>query len=142
MSDESTTAPFRKIIDTTVSSPIPPEWWSNAKPAQEGPKHVTEQKSPEQCAEFRAIIEKMYSIHLDKNADYSKYNMLATGEIGGVTRLWDKMARIMSLTGFDIGTGRLEAPKEPKNESFEDTLLDMANYAIILLIMRRGKWGK
>ena len=130
------------MSDTTnVSNPLPPGFWVS-DPGFAKLKHVTETNAPEQCAEFRKIIEMMYSIHLDKNADYSKYNMLATGEIGGVTRLWDKMARIMSLTGFDIGTGKLNPPKEPKNESFEDTLIDMANYAIILLIMRRQKWGK
>jgi hypothetical protein len=104
-------------------------------------KHTTEIASPQQCEAFRDIIEEMYSIHLSKNADYFKYNMLATGEVGAVTRLWDKMARLMSLSGFDIGTGEYRGPKEARNESFDDTLLDMANYAIILLIMRRGKWG-
>ena len=105
-------------------------------------EHITETNSPQQCGEFRRIMEQMYSTHLDKNADYSKYNMLATGEIGAITRLWDKMARLMSLYGFDIETGKLSPPKQPKNESVDDTLLDLANYAIILRIMRAGKWGK
>jgi len=104
--------------------------------------HPTEKASPEQCAEFRAIIERMYQLHLDKNQDYSPMNILATGMVGVVTRLWDKMARIMNLTGFDIRTGTLRAPKQPKNESLEDSFLDMANYAVIALIMSHGKWGK
>ena len=105
-------------------------------------QHVTEKENPEQCKEFRETIERLYQVHLDKNADYSKYNMLATGQIGAVTRMWDKMARLMSLTGFDIGTGKLNPPKEPKNESVEDTLEDLATYTIITLIMRKNKWGK
>lgn len=104
--------------------------------------HPTEKRFPEQCAEFKRITERMYQLHLDKNADYSPYNVLATGNVGVITRLWDKMARLMSLTGFDIGTGKLNPSKEPKNESVEDSLFDMANYAIIAQILRKGKWGK
>lgn len=32
-------------------------------------------------------------------------------------------------------------PKEPKNESIEDSLLDAANYSVIGLLLRRGQWG-
>jgi hypothetical protein len=105
-------------------------------------KHPTEESSPEQCAEFRKIIEQMYQTHLDKNADYSPMNILATGFVGVVTRIWDKVARLMNLTGFDIRKGTLNAFKEPKNESVEDTLLDLANYAVIALILKRERWGK
>jgi hypothetical protein len=104
--------------------------------------HRTEAKSPEQCKEFRAIIEKMYATHLDKNADYSPMNILGTGMIGLVTRIWDKVARLVSLHGFDIRDGSLSQVRTPKNESVDDTLLDLANYAIIAMIFRRGKWGK
>lgn len=48
----------------------------------------------------------------------------------------------MNLMGFDIGTGEFTNPKDPKNESIDDTLLDLANYAIITMILRKGKWGK
>lgn len=65
-----------------------------------------------------------------------------TGFVGLLTRIWDKTARLMSLGGFDIGTGKYTMEKEAKNESIEDTLIDLANYAIIALIYRRGKWGK
>lgn len=105
-------------------------------------RHPTEVSAPVQCAEFKSIIEGMYRLHLDKNQDYSPMNILATGFIGVVTRLWDKMARLMNLTGFDIRRGTLNVAKEPKNESIDDTLLDMANYAVIALILKRGKWGK
>ena len=105
-------------------------------------EHITEQKCPQQSAEFRKIIEEMYRVHLDKNADYSPYNINGTVQVGFATRLWDKSARFMSLSGFDIGTGQYSREKEAVNESIEDTLVDMANYAIINLIYRRRKWGK
>jgi hypothetical protein len=48
----------------------------------------------------------------------------------------------MNLSGFDIRTGEYTEPKEAKNESVDDTLLDLANYAIIALLVRKGKWGQ
>ena len=105
-------------------------------------KHPTEIRCPEQCLMFQQIMDQMYKTHLAKNQDYSPYNINATGRVGLVTRLWDKMARLMSLEGFDIKTGEYTGPKDAVNESVEDTLLDLANYAIIARIHRAGKWGK
>jgi len=105
-------------------------------------EHPTELKSPLQCEAFKRIVKDMYSIHLDKNLDYSPMNVSATGEVGLTTRVWDKVARLVNLMGFDISTGKYSAPKEPKNESIEDNLRDLANYAIIWQIYREGNWGK
>ena len=104
--------------------------------------HITEQKCPNQTQEFKAILKRMYDVHLDKNADYSPQNILGTGMVGLTTRMWDKMARLMSLEGFNIATGEYKGEREAKNESVDDTLLDLANYAVIALIYRQGKWGK
>lgn len=105
--------------------------------------HPTEEKYPEQAQMFREIIEKMYQTHLDKNIDYSPYNINATGMIGLVTRLWDKMARIMNLYGFDIATGSYDKERQSKkDESIEDNLRDLSIYGIIAQIFRAGKWGK
>jgi hypothetical protein len=43
----------------------------------------------------------------------------------------DKLARINNL--FDSGA-------RPEHESLEDSFKDMANYAIIGLLVLRGKW--
>ncbi len=115
---------------------------SDGVPAQR--LHITEERCPEQAAGFRDIIEQMYQVHLDKNADYSAANILGTGEIGIIVRMWDKMARLLNLLGFDIEvkfTG-YRAPQEAKNESIDDTFMDMAVYSIIGLLYREGKWGK
>lgn len=105
-------------------------------------EHPTEQAYPEQCAMFKEILDKMYQLHLEKNHDYSPMNMLATGMDGAVVRIWDKVARIMNLCGFDIRTGLRLKRKEPKNESLEDSFFDNANYSVIALILKAGKWGK
>lgn len=96
----------------------------------------------EQSAEFRKILDDLYELHVKKTADYSSWNIKGAGEQGVVVRLWDKTARLMNLMGWDIGTGKWTTPKEPKNESVDDTLYDLASYAIIMLVLRRGKWGK
>lgn len=107
------------------------------------PKHETEIKNPNQSIRFREIIETMYQTHLDKNADYSPANVLGVGEIGLVVRLWDKMTRLMNLLGFEIDVKFVgyNGPKEAKNESIEDTYLDLSVYSIIALLYREGKWG-
>ena len=105
--------------------------------------HPTESRNPNQAQTFREITGQMYRMHLRKNADYSPANILGTGEIGLVTRMWDKMARLLNLTGFnlEICSSTFGVPKQPKNESIEDTIMDLAVYSIISLIYRRGKWG-
>jgi hypothetical protein len=45
--------------------------------------------------------------------------------------MYDKLARLNNL---------LDTGDTPKYESLEDTLLDLANYAIIGLLVQRGQW--
>lgn len=106
--------------------------------------HPTEQRAPNQVQAFRETLGQMYRTHLDKNADYSPANILGTGEVGLATRLWDKTARFMNLMGFKIDVSepaQYSSPKEPKHESIDDTLIDLAVYAIIGRLLRAGKWG-
>jgi hypothetical protein len=105
----------------------------------------TEITSPEQCKAFRETTGQMYRTHLSKNADYSPANILATGEVGLVTRLWDKTARLMNLTGIKFQSLVHEGvfpPSTPKHEAINDTYQDLAVYAVIGLLLRKGKWGK
>uniref|UniRef100_A0A6M3L7D9 Nucleotide modification associated domain-containing protein n=1 Tax=viral metagenome TaxID=1070528 RepID=A0A6M3L7D9_9ZZZZ len=99
-------------------------------------------KYPKQYRSMRILHTMMYFLHVDKNKDYSPRNILGTGIVGVATRIWDKCARFMNLIGFNISTGEYCEPKIPKNESIEDTLIDMANYALIALIYRQGRWAK
>lgn len=106
--------------------------------------HITEKKYPLQTQRFREILDEMYQTHLQKNADYSPYNILVTGMKGCVTRLWDKSARFFNLMGLDIGkyTWNEEKMNTVADEPVEQTLVDWANYCIITRILREGKWGK
>ena len=64
-----------------------------------------------------------------KQNDYGKDNILGFGEQGLVVRLWDKINRLKNLVWNNT---------RPKNESVEDTLKDVAGYAIIGLMLRKG----
>jgi len=59
---------------------------------------------------------------------------LCSAEVGIVTRMLDKLARISSF----IKNGELQV----KDESVEDTLLDLANYSIILSAYIKDKYKK
>ena len=80
-------------------------------------------------ARHYAICQKLNQIYKAKNHDYGDsfgdtYKKL--GIISAVTRLSDKMNRLMSLA--------VSHNAQVKDEKIEDTLLDMANYAIMTLI--------
>lgn len=76
-----------------------------------------------------AICQKLNQVYKAKNHDYgdsfgNTYKKL--GIISAVTRLSDKMNRLMSLA--------VSHDAQVKDEKIEDTLLDMANYSIMTLI--------
>ena len=88
----------------------------------------------ERNMKFQALIEKMYEIQDSKGRDYGEEhdglrNLRRRGVHGVVARMGDKMSRIEILTQ----PGREAAVKD---ESVDDTLLDLANYCLLLIILR------
>jgi len=95
-------------------------------------------------AEFVAITEQMYEITQRKNSDYTgdtsqpfkNFTMVetmgaASTEQGFFTRMNDKMMR---FAGF-LKNGTLQV----EDEKIEDTLMDLANYSILLICYLRSK---
>jgi Nucleotide modification associated domain 1 len=80
----------------------------------------------------------MYSIHRAKNADYgASYNLAPKllgipAHVGLLVRMTDKLARACRLAqGYEA---------EVKDEALVDTLIDLANYAVLaILTLERGK---
>lgn len=73
---------------------------------------------------------------LSKHRDYGPRNIADApgGAINGLrVRMHDKLARINNL---------VDNNKNPEHESLEDSFKDMANYAIIGLLVLRDKWDK
>jgi hypothetical protein len=132
------------LTDTAYHQRIPVYVWEEDHTALSMPLK-TEETSPVQVRAFMETIMRMYRTHLRKNADYSPANILGTGEVGIVTRLWDKTARLMNLTGIKfqylLHEG-VEPPSDPQNEAIDDTYEDLAVYAIIGTLYRRNAWGR
>ena len=85
---------------------------------------------------FLAILDEMKEIHVRKSADYGDQtdplaNVRASADwgispwVGTMIRATDKIIRLQSL----LTNGKLE------NESARDSLIDLASYAIIALIL-------
>lgn len=81
-----------------------------------------------------AIVNSLLQTLYKKHEDYGPLNIAGApgGPMNGLrVRIYDKLARLNNL----IDTG-----DTPNYESIEDTLIDLANYAIIGLLVQRGQW--
>lgn len=88
--------------------------------------------------EVTAVFDELKTLLLTKHRDYGPKNISDSpgGAMNGLlVRLHDKMARLKHL----LYVNKTQAPM---HESIEDTFKDMANYAVIALLVRRGKWDK
>ncbi len=88
--------------------------------------------------QFKSIVDKMYDTYQKKNADYGDSFTKLFDKFGmqsAIIRLTDKLNRLESLntTGKNV---------KVNDESVEDTLLDLANYAILTVIELRKKAKK
>ena len=82
------------------------------------------------------VSEEAVKLLLRKHADYGPNNIgrAPGGPLNGLAvRLHDKIARLAHLIDH-MGQA------EPKNESLRDTMLDIANYGIIGVLVLDGKW--
>lgn len=76
---------------------------------------------------FANTCSDMIQLYAKKNHDYGNSFNKGMNDIGmayGIGRLYDKMNRIVTLSKTNI---------EVKNESIEDTLIDLACYSIMTL---------
>ena len=82
------------------------------------------------------IYQELLAILVSKQQDYGPLNIWNAP--GGATnglmvRMSDKLERLKNLIYNSI---------EPNNEALEDSFVDLANYAIIALLVERGVWAK
>jgi hypothetical protein len=86
-----------------------------------------------------SAIKELKELLLSKHRDYGPKNISDSpgGPINGLrVRMHDKLARINNLYEYMEDTKGFQ----PQHESLEDSFKDMANYAIIGLLVLRGKW--
>lgn len=109
---------------------------------QERKKSMTTQKELKEA--FSLLLKAMYDIMEQKNADYSgsgeaftNFNQIEqitkgkiSREMGVVVRMTDKLSRVIRL---------LENSGQVLDEKIEDTLIDLANYSLLLILMLKEK---
>lgn len=86
--------------------------------------------------EVELIMSELGDLLVSKHKDYGPKNISQSpgGPLNGLrVRMHDKLARINNL--IDNG-------KDPKYEPLEDSFKDLANYAVIALMVMRNKWGE
>lgn len=94
----------------------------------------TEREADQFDLDVYEIVDELYNLLLDKHHDYGPKNIAGSpgGPLNGLrVRMWDKIARINHL---------IDNKTDAKNESLEDSYKDLANYAIIGLMVLRKKW--
>lgn len=84
---------------------------------------------PKSVFRFRDIVDEMAKTYEKKNTDYGDsfgISVRKYGNIAALTRISDKFNRIENLI--------LNGNAQVKDESLKDTLLDLANYAIMTVM--------
>jgi len=102
------------------------------------PQEIVDMIRKGATGEFDEAVQQKFqhakSVLLQKHKDYGPKNISQSpgGPLNGLrVRMWDKFARINNL--IDSGV-------TPENESLKDSFLDMANYAIIAMLVLDNEW--
>lgn len=83
---------------------------------------------------FYDLSDELIDLMISKNEDYGSKNIVNSpgGPLNGLSvRLYDKIERLSNLTSKG---------NTPNHESIRDTLIDIANYAIIGVLVTDDKW--
>ena len=105
-----------------------------------------ESRYPEMTNVFKNIQRKQYALFCEKQHDYGPSNIAVGTSLGteeeiklSLTGLWfrmnDKIQRLKNM----LMNNRENAVKD---EPIEDAYLDVSNYGIMAMIVKKGRWGK
>jgi len=79
------------------------------------------------------ILKELFDIFKKKQKSYGPKNISTFGERGVVVRMNDKLQRLIRLVWEDVANPL-------QDESIRDTYIDMADYALIAILVREGVW--
>ena len=125
------------------SEPTNKLWDKGRRPEDSEQRHPSSfnRKSPTQevedfCLYFALYViqDELADILLSKHDDYGSKNIADApgGALNGIrVRIHDKISRLNNL---------IDSGKEPKHESIRDTLVDIANYATIAIMVIDDVW--
>jgi hypothetical protein len=81
---------------------------------------------------FAEVNDQVLKMFLKKHQDYGKGNILSIEELGIAMRIMEKTQRLKHLL--------MKPDDAPANESIEETWIDIATYAVIAILYRRGQF--
>lgn len=94
---------------------------------------------------FDGIAYEALEILYERQRKYGPKNIEQLGLFGVFDRLAsDKVERVRKAFNGRLVAGKIELDdfSDFGDESFEDALFDISNYALIMIALRRGLWGK
>lgn len=88
----------------------------------------------EQQKQFDAMVDLMRSTMFKKGNDYSNEDRLSNFKLGGAIIGLTPQMQCLALISTKVARlgSLLSGNKTPNNESISDTLLDLANYTLLL----------
>lgn len=99
----------------------------------------------EQEVHFKEMTQKMKQILLSKGDDYANTDRLSNFKLAGNVSGLNAKLNCLSLIATKVARlgVLLNSNKEPNNESVQDSVLDLANYAVLLsMILSEENDGK
>lgn len=111
---------LKEQVTSKVPMPVIPEYFKVVSSIDE-----KEEKSENTIISFNTLLNQIKDTHERKNHDYGDSFTKSMDEFGmtaAAIRLTDKLSRFKAL---------INSEAKVKDESIEDTLLDMASYAIM-----------
>ena len=81
------------------------------------------------------LMKHLFKIFKKKQSSYGPKNISTFGEKGVVVRMNDKLQRLIQIVWH-------ENEDKIEDEKIEDTYLDLADYALIAILVRNGLWPK
>jgi len=89
----------------------------------------------EMAREYLRAIIPLAQLMDRKQQDYGSSNISLNGELGVMVRTQDKVSRLRNLL-----TKEMKGDTNINNEGIGDSWADLANYGVIGLLLRSGKW--
>jgi hypothetical protein len=95
----------------------------------------------EQEKHFNEVTETMRTILLSKGDDYANTDRLSNFKLAGGVSGLNAELNCLSLIATKVARlgVLLNSTKEPNNESIQDSVLDLANYSILLSMILKEK---
>lgn len=95
------------------------------------------------CDYFGDLSKEAYDILIERQAGYGPSNIEGLGPYGVFSRLaLDKCGRIATSLNGTIKSGVPQISEDWFNAGVRDALIDISNYAMILIALGESKWSE